>query len=198
VDVWDPRYVEGDAWHYRFFVPHDAAGLVQMFGVNNFVSALDEFFSNSKFDPFNIFPNPYYWAGNEEDLLSVYLFNYAGRPDLTQQYVRWLMENKYTTQPDGLPGNDDYGTMSAWFIWGALGFYPITGSTQFLVGSPIFDQVVISRPQGALTIIAHNASPKNIYVDSIVINGKPVNMNLPILDYSDMKGPTTIQFWMKS
>lgn len=93
------------AWHYRFFVPQDVPGLIQLFGNDSFIEELTAFFENSKLDPFNVLPNPYYWAGNEEDLLSVYLFDFAKRPDLTQKYVRWLLDNKYTALPeDGLPG----------------------------------------------------------------------------------------------
>jgi putative alpha-1,2-mannosidase len=108
--VFDGRYIEGDAWHWRWFAPHDAEGLISLFESEDyFVEQLQEFFSRSEDDPFNVLPNPYYWAGNEPDIFAVWLFNFAGRPDLTQQYARWNLDNKYSSQPDGLPGNDDYG-----------------------------------------------------------------------------------------
>jgi hypothetical protein len=97
--------------HWRWFVPHDIDGLVNLFGsTSNFISQLDEFFYRSEDDPLNALPNPYYWAGNEPDILAVWMFDWVGRPDLTQQYSRMVMTSKYTSQPDGLPGNDDYGT----------------------------------------------------------------------------------------
>lgn len=70
-------------------------------------------------------PNPYYWAGNEHDLLSVWLFSFANRSDLTEKYSRKILETSYGTDGAGLPGNDDYGTMSAWLIFSSLGFYPV-------------------------------------------------------------------------
>ena len=144
----------GNPEQWRWFVPHDVPGLVSLFKSNSsFISHLSEFFEGSMKHPSNFLPNPYYWyfnnmlymamhgifdqirlyrAGNEPDLLAVYLFNYVARADLTQkvscirllylfmqrvylshtlaQYARWLVENKYTTEADGLPGNDDYGT----------------------------------------------------------------------------------------
>jgi len=103
IDVFDPRYVEGDAWHYRFFVPGDVAGLVEAMGKDYFAQQLEELMYNSEWDPSNYLPNPYYWAGNEPDILSVYEFNYAGRADLTQKYCRWQMDNEFTIYPNGLP-----------------------------------------------------------------------------------------------
>eukprot|EP01125_Pyxidicula_operculata_P000675 TRINITY_DN10657_c0_g1_i1.p1 TRINITY_DN10657_c0_g1~~TRINITY_DN10657_c0_g1_i1.p1 ORF type:complete len:753 (+),score=147.90 TRINITY_DN10657_c0_g1_i1:14-2272(+) len=199
IDIFDSRYVEGDAWHYRFNAQHDAETLIKMFGGEaNFVAQLDEFFYNSELDGWNGLPNPYYWAGNEEDLFAVYMFNFAGRPDMTQKYLRWLLENKYTTEPDGLPGNDDYGTMSAWFIWGCLGIYPLSGSTTMMVGSPVFDRVDIARPLGTLTVIAHNASSTNIYVSKLTINGNPVDLTKGSFDYSLISGKSVMEFWMQS
>jgi len=197
IDVLDDRYVEGDAWHYRFYVPGDVFGLVEAFGKDYFVQQLEEFMYDAEWDPSNFFPNPYYWAGNEPSLLSGYEFNFAGRADLTQKYVRWLLDNQYTIFPSGLPGNDDYGTMSAWYIWGVLGVYPRSGSTTFMIGSPVFDSVTISRPQGNLVVTTHNASPDNIYVQKANINGKAIDMkNSPFLDWSDISKECLIEFWM--
>uniref|UniRef100_A0A6B2KYI4 Glycoside hydrolase family 92 protein n=1 Tax=Arcella intermedia TaxID=1963864 RepID=A0A6B2KYI4_9EUKA len=197
LDVFDKRYIEGDAWHYRFYVPGDVDGLIQTFGKDSFISELDTFLYNSEWDPTDYLPNPYYWAGNEPDILSAYEFNFAGRADLTQKYVRWLMNNQYTSDPNGLPGNDDYGTMSAWYLWSALGIYPLSGSTKFMIGTPLFDSISIQRPQGSLSVIAYNNSPDNFYVQKVVVNGKPIDMvNQPFLDWSDISQGCIIQFWM--
>mmetsp|Transcript_8111 Transcript_8111/g.7289 ORF Transcript_8111/g.7289 Transcript_8111/m.7289 type:complete len:196 (+) Transcript_8111:227-814(+) len=146
VNVFDSRYKEGDAWHYRWFVPHDPEGLIDLFGsVDYFVKELDVFFSRSALDTSNFLPNPYYWAGNEPDLFAVWLFNFANRTDLTSKYTREIIKRSYTTGPGGLAGNDDYGTLSAWYLFTTMGFYPQSGTTTYLIGSPIFDQITIYR-----------------------------------------------------
>lgn len=86
------------------------------------------FFKWSQSWPTLYLPNPYYWAGNEHDLFTVWLYPAAGRPDLTQKYSRFIVNNFYGTKGDGLPGNDDYATMSAWLIFAELGFYPLPGT----------------------------------------------------------------------
>ena len=119
-------YTEGDAWHYRFYVPHDLEGMVELFGGKEaFIKELDRFFRLSRLWKTFWLPNPYYWAGNEHNLFSVWLFSFVGRPDLTAKYSRMVMQTQYGVGGDGLPGNDDYGTMSAWFVFAALGFYPL-------------------------------------------------------------------------
>jgi len=197
-NVFDKRYVEGDAWHYRFAV-HDIPGLIELFGSNeSFVTALLEFFVRSEDDPYNILPNPYYWAGNEPDILTVYLFSFAGRPDLTQKYVRWNMEHRFSAQPDGIPGNDDYGTMSAWFTFGALGFYPLSGSPvgQYLLGSPLFPRAVIHLPSGDIVCKAYNYSPTHIYVERAYINGHAIDMRSPFIYHSQLVNGALLEFWM--
>ncbi len=92
--------------------------------------------------------NPYYWAGNEYDLFSVWKFHYANRSDLTQKHARWLLDHVYTTKPDGIPGNDDYGAMSAWYILTSMVLYPLSGSSTYLLGSPAFDRITICRNNG--------------------------------------------------
>jgi predicted alpha-1,2-mannosidase len=198
LNVFDERYVEGDAWHYRWYAPQDIAGLINMFGGKEaFVGQLTYFFDMAEYDPFNVLPNPYYWAGNEPDILSAYLFNFAGRADLTQKYARWYMHNKFTMQPDGIPGNDDYGTMSSWFMFSALGFYPLAGSDTYIVGSPLFNNVTIHRAGGDLTITAYNSGKFNIYVQKAAVNGVSIDMvNNPFFKASQISKKSTIEFWM--
>jgi len=220
LDIFDPRYTEGDAWHYRFFVPGDIDGLVSLFGKDDFASELSTFMFNAQLIYDNFLPNPYYWAGNEPDILSVHEFVFAGRADLTQRYLRWLMEYQYTVEPSGLPGNDDYGTMSAWYVWGTLGIYPLSASTTFMMGSPMFDSVTIAVPTSGtsdisdnenpgsgdfsyFTVKAYNPSNENIFVDKATINGKPIDQNRAIVDWSDLNFHTPgknvlLEFWMKS
>ena len=111
-NVFDKRYVEGDAWHYRFNAPHDGFALVQMYNSSEyFVEQLDYFFNASLDYRFNNFlPNPYYWAGNEEDLHAAYMFHWAHAPSYSQKWVRTVLETKYSTDPLGIPGTALFGS----------------------------------------------------------------------------------------
>ncbi|CAF1412818.1 unnamed protein product [Adineta steineri] len=206
LNLFDNRYVEGDAWHYRFFVPHNTHRLIDLFGGSNkFVEELDKFFTLSRLWKTTVIPNPYYWAGNEHDLFSVWQFNYANRSDLTQKHARWLVDHVYTTEPGGIPGNDDYGTMSAWYIFASLGFYPLAGSSTYLIGSPSFDRITIRRNNGQCTlkIIVHDNSPANIYVKSVLLNGKILS-TFPFINHvNDLQCSTglssvQLEFFMSS
>ena len=118
-------------------VPGDPLGLVRLFASpERFCSRLDEFMLRGALHPSNFMPDVGYWAGNEPDILAPWLFVFAGCPHHTQYWTRWLVEHKYSTAPDGIPGNDDYGTMSAWLVFASLGFYPLSGAPFYIVGSP--------------------------------------------------------------
>jgi predicted alpha-1,2-mannosidase len=185
LNPFDNRYVEGDAWHYRFFVPHNTSRLVELLGGRDyFIEQLNIFFERGQAWTTNLLPNPYYWPGNEHDLFSVWQFNYANRSDLTQKYSRWLITHAYTSKPDGLPGNDDYGTMSAWYLFTSMGFYPLAGSSTYLIGSPAFDTIKISRNNGSciLSINVHNNSETNIYVERVLLNGESLS-TFPFIDH---------------
>lgn len=136
----DNNYVEGDAWQYRFFVPHAIQQLSEMYGATVMKDKLIDIMDLSKLYDFNVLPNPYFWAGNEPDLLvpwqlafvnassnlQVFLFSSLlfVLSTFVQEAVRWQMANRFSTMPDGLPGNDDYGAISCWYLWGAMGLYP--------------------------------------------------------------------------
>jgi putative alpha-1,2-mannosidase len=168
-------------------------------------AALDDFFQKTKMewdnvdpDPQNLkgkaAPRPYFRVGNEEDLHVPFLLTQAGRPDLAQKWVRWTMAQFFGTGPDGLPGNDDGGATSCWFVWAALGFYPIAGSDRYIVGVPLFEHVEIDVPGGMFTIDAPGASATNQYVQSIVLNGAP--LTAPELHHADLKAGGTLAFTM--
>jgi len=197
LNVFSKSYVEGDAWHYRFNAEHDVPGLISLFGgAQPFMDALDTFQMRSFLNPSTILPNAYFWAGNEEDLHTPYLFNWIGRPDKTQFYMRRNLRERYLNQDDGIPGNDDYGAMSAWWIWGSLGFYPISGTTRFAIGSPAIPNAVIQRPQGALTVQAYNWTESTWYVTKCAVNGVVRNRNSYFLDWTEIKGKALVEFWM--
>jgi len=164
-------YVEGSALQWRWAVPFDVKGLISLFdSPGYFVSELNDFFAKS--DPANgkWNPGPYYWHGNEPDIHAAYLFNEAGRPDLTQKWVRWILENKYDTSYKGLDGNDDGATLSAWYIFSALGFYPIAGSDVYQIGAPLFQEAEVRMGENVLLIETDNYAPENRYAQKIWLN----------------------------
>ena len=163
-----PGYVEGSAWQYLFFAPQDMDGLRMLFGGDGvFAKRLEECFEGGHYD-----------ATNEPDLAWPYLFDFASdHAWQAQAQVRALMGKYYKTGPDGIPGNDDCGAMSAWYLFSALGFYPVCpGSNQYQVGSPLFQQVDVHLdkkfyPGGLLTLKTIGDSDKNVYVQSIQVDG---------------------------
>lgn len=177
---------EGLPCHYTWYVPHDVAGLIQLMGgYDAFIAKLDSMFTED-----------HYWHGNEPCHQVAYLYAYAGQLWKTQQRVRHILNTEYDDSPDGLSGNDDSGQMSAWYIFSALGFYPVCpGTPYYVLGSPSFEKVVIHMATGKdFTIIAKNASEKNIYIQSVKLNGKPYN--LTYLNHKDIMAGGVIEFVM--
>jgi predicted alpha-1,2-mannosidase len=178
---WDHYYRESTAWQYLWYVPHDPQGLIELFGGRaSFVAALQDFFELSKQEHENLteltrllFRN-YYWAGNEPDIHTAYLFVDAGRPDLAGRWARWAMETSFGDGPDGLPGNDDCGTMSAWYLFTALGFYPVPGYDKYYVGAPSFRTAEITFPGGSLRLDAPGAGPNRYVPHAPRLNGRPL------------------------
>jgi len=171
-------YVEGSALQWRWAVPFDAQGLISLFGGPElFVSELNDFFAKSKPAMGAWNPGPYYWHGNEPDIHAAYLFNEAGRPDLTQKWVRWILENKYDTSYKGVDGNDDGATLSSWYIFSSLGFYPIAGSDIYQIGAPLFRRAEVKMGENSLLIEAANYAPENQYVQNIWLNDSILHRN---------------------
>jgi predicted alpha-1,2-mannosidase len=169
-------YVEGSALQWRWAPFFDAEGLIGLFKSREyFVEELNNFFSKSNPKRGALMPGSYYWHGNEPDLHGAYLFNSAGRPDLTQKWVRWILDNKYGAEYDGIDGDDDAGTLSAWYIFSALGFYPVAGSDVYQIGAPLFESAKMMIGGKMLTIVADNYSPENIYVKKVTLNGKELD-----------------------
>jgi len=166
------NYVEGNAAQYTWMAPQDLHGLFQLMGGSRVVNArLDRFFTH-----LNAGPNaPYYWAGNEPGLEIPWEYDFAGRPWRTQAVVRRIMRTFYLPTAAGIPGNDDLGTMSAWYIWAALGLYPeIPGVGGLVVGSPLFPRIVVHATAAqTLTISAPSATEQHPYVQSLTLDGRP-------------------------
>ncbi len=174
---WDEEYtkayVEGSALQWRWAVPFDAKGLISLFKSKEyFINELNDFFALSKAKPATWIPDNYYWHGNEPDIHAVYLFNDAGRPDLTQKWVRWILKNKYENDDVGIDGNDDAGTLSAWYIFSSLGIYPIAGTDIYELGIPLFKDAEINMGNHTLKIITENYSKKNTFVKEVYLNNK--------------------------
>ncbi len=190
-------YTEGSALQWRWAVPFDPQGLISLFGSQeNFVEELNTFFENSNPKMATVNPGPYYWHGNEPDIHAAYLFNEAGRPDLTQKWVRWILENKYSTSYEGLDGNDDAGTLSAWYIFSSLGFYPIAGSDIYQLGAPLFESAEINLKGEKLKIEAKNFSPNNLYVTKVWLNGKLLDRTW--IKHNEIAGGGVLRFEMAS
>jgi predicted alpha-1,2-mannosidase len=137
-------YVEGTAWQWNWFAPLDPQGLVALYpSAQDFVDKLQEFFAKSAED-FNFgLPGSYYYHGNEPDMLASGLFLAAQRADLADQWTRWVYDQSYTTAPDGLVGNDDAGTLSAWAVLAGIGLYPRPGAPGWDLVAPRFDRVTL-------------------------------------------------------
>lgn len=137
---------------------------------------LDTFFAKSKEEydnePDTLASRTYYWHGNEPDLHSAMLYTQLGKPHLTQRWVRWIMKHKYDDTPAGLVGNDDCGTLSAWYIFNAMGLYPIPGRDLYLITTPIFKRNVIQVGATTIEIYAPKTSEKAMYIRKATLNGK--------------------------
>ena len=175
-------FIEGNSWNYSFFVPHDPVGLATaMGGKKKFAEKLntlftmhlpDEFFANTEdISREGILGG--YVHGNEPAHHVAYLYNWSSEPWKTQETVRHILEMQYKPTPDGLGGNDDCGQMSAWYIFSAMGFYPVApGSENYSLGSPLVDEANINFGNGKeFKIKAINNSAKNVYVQKVMLNG---------------------------
>jgi predicted alpha-1,2-mannosidase len=195
---WGDAFTEGNSWHYTWSVFQDVAGLVELMGGREaFISKLD-----SVFDVPPVFDYSYYGAviheiremqimnmgnyahGNQPVQHMIYLYNYAGQPWKTQFHVREVLDKLYNYTPDGYCGDEDNGQTSAWYVFSALGFYPVTpGSGEYVLGSPLFERVILSLENGRRFVIeASGNSRENIYVQKTKLFGKSLERNYILHD----------------
>ena len=170
---WGKLFTEGNARQWRYWVPQNGSTLVRLMGgPDAYLKATSEFLLKSFDDPATILPNPWYWAGNEPDLLAPWQPMYVpqGGPALTQEVTRKIFDKVLTAKPDGIPGNDDYGAESASFLHAALGFYPLSGTDEYFLGSPRFNRVHLVPSN--TTIIRTAPSPTSYLVDHVLLNGQ--------------------------
>ncbi len=195
-------FTEGNGWQYTFFAPHDVYGLIELFGGDEpFIAKLDEFFVNED----SMGENPsaditgligQYAHGNEPSHHIAYMYAYAGQQWKAAEKVRFIMDEFYTDQPDGVIGNEDCGQMSAWYVLSAMGFYqenPSDGT--FVFGSPRFDKMTVEvRGGNILTIEAENNSKENIYIQEVYVNGQPYEKSY--ITYDEIIKGGTIKYVM--
>lgn len=167
-----PGFHEGSAWNYTFYAPHDVLGMAKLMGgQRKFCDKLQMVFDKGLYDP-----------ANEPDIAYAYLFSYfKGDEWRTQNTVNDLLTKYYTARPDGIPGNDDTGTMSAWAIFSMMGLYPDNpGDPSYTLTTPVFDKVTLHLdpkfyPQGDITIETDRTSPSQLYIKSMTLGGKKLN-----------------------
>ena len=167
-----PGFHEGNAWNYTYYVPHDVYGLARLMGgKKSFVNKLQMIFDEGLYDP-----------ANEPDIAYPYLFSYfKGEEWRTQKETQRLLAKYFTTQPDGIPGNDDTGTMSTWAIFNMMGFYPdCPGLPEYTLTTPVFDKVIIRLDpkwykEKELVIESTRQKPDALYIDNVKIGGKKLN-----------------------
>jgi len=209
---WGDAFTEGNSWHYTWSVFHDVQGLVDLMGGRqNFVAKLDSVFTLPP-----VFDDSYYGTviheiremqimnmgnyahGNQPIQHMIYLYNYAGEPWKTQYWLREVMNRLYMPTPDGYCGDEDNGQTSAWYVFTALGFYPVCpASDQYVIGTPLFRTATLQLENGKKIVInAKNNSDQNRYIDAMQFNGKPHNKNW--LSHQTLLQGATIDFNMSA
>jgi len=209
---WGGAFTEGNSWHYTWSVFQDVDGLAQLMGGHeNFVNKLDSVFSMPPvFDEsayggviheireMQIANMGQYAHGNQPIQHMIYLYNYGGAPYKTQYWVRETMNRMYKPTPDGYCGDEDNGQTSAWYVFSAMGFYPVTPATdQYVLGAPLFKKITLTLENGkAVTINAPANSDSNRYVQSLQLNGKPYSKNW--ISHSGLQNGAVFNFNMSA
>ncbi len=198
------NYTEANAWQYSLYVPQDIEGLTSLMGGKNKLEAhLDRLFAanmeTSGRDQADITGLIGQYAhGNEPSHHMAYLYNFVNKPHKTQEKVHQILTELYTSEPDGISGNEDCGQMSAWYVFSALGFYPVTpGSNDYVIGTPIVDKAIIQLENGnQFQVIAHDLSEENKYIAKASLNGK--NLDRTFLTHNEIIGGGILEFDMSS
>lgn len=209
---WGDAFTEGNSWHYSWSVFHDPQGLIDLMGGKKmFITMLDSVFAVPP-----VFDDSYYGQviheiremtvmnmgnyahGNQPIQHMIYLYNYAGQPWKTQYWLRQVMDRMYTPGPDGYCGDEDNGQTSAWYVFSALGFYPVCpGTDEYVIGAPLFKKATLHFENGNnLVIDAQNNSKENLYIESLRVNGQESTRNY--LKHADLLQGGTIEFKMGS
>ena len=196
-------YCEGTAWQWTWFVPHQIDGLVELMGGREgFISNVDSLFTvssvlegeNTSADISGLIGQ--YAHGNEPSHHIIHMYNYVDKPYRTQELVDSVLQTLYFNDPDGLSGNEDCGQMSAWYILNAMGFYQVCpGKPVYSIGRPLFNKATVNLKDGKkFTVIAKNNSRENKYIQSMVLNGKPLDK--PFFTHQDIVDGGTLELTM--
>ena len=209
---WGDAFTEGNSWHYSWSVFHDPQGLIDLMGGKKMIiTMLDSVFAVPP-----VFDDSYYGQviheiremtvmnmgnyahGNQPIQHMIYLYNYAGQPWKAQYWLRQVMDRMYTPGPDGYCGDEDNGQTSAWYVFSALGFYPVCpGTDEYVIGAPLFKKATLHFENGNnLVIDAQNNSKENLYIESLRVNGQESTRNY--LKHADLLQGGTIEFKMGS
>ena len=200
-------FIEGNSWNYSLYVPHAPAEMIEMMGgKDQFSQHLDSLFTMELPDKYfentedisreGIIGN--YVHGNEPSHHVAYLYNWTNTPWKSQDKIRMILDMKYQTGSDGLSGNDDFGQMSAWYIFSSLGFYPVApGSVDYALGSPAVKDASINLENGnTFRVIAENQSKENVYVEKVELNGE--ELTKPFISHDDVMSGGELKFYMTS
>jgi len=198
-------YTEGNAWQYSWYVPQDIAGLIDAHGGDaKLVAKLDQVF-DAKVDP-KTFAHMeditgligWYAHGNEPSHHVAYLYGYAGQPWRTQERLKQIMASQYAPRPDGLAGNDDLGQMSAWYVFTALGFYPVApASNEYAIGRPFLPRATLNLPNGKrFTVVADGLDDAHPYIGAATLNGRPLDRSF--LRHEEIMAGGELRFTMQA
>jgi predicted alpha-1,2-mannosidase len=181
---WPDVFYESKSWEYSLYVPHDIKKLIEKCGgKETFSKRLDVFFEKD-----------YFQMWNEPGFLTPCLYNYTGEQYKTAKLTRYLLTRHYKTSHDGVPGNDDSGSMAAWYCFHAMGFFPNAGQDLYLITSPVFKKATIQMDNGKTFTITSNTSEKNIYVKSVKLNGN--NWDRSWFKHTDIMNGGKLEFEM--
>ena len=204
---WGDAFTEGNAWHYTWSVFHDPSGLARLMGgrermaaMLDSVFALPPAFDDSYYGfpiheirEMTVMNMGNYAHGNQPVQHMIYLYNYAGQPWKAQERLHEVMQRMYSPTPDGYCGDEDNGQTSAWFVFSAMGFYPVApGTGQFVIGSPLFDSVTITQPSGVAAHLKRSGNGR--YIGSMMLDGKPYEPTY--LTFGDLRRGACIDFVM--
>ncbi len=189
--VFDTAYVEGNAWQYLWMPLWDAPSLAAAMGSEDaLIETLSTFFAYSAAQEDSWAPDVYYWHGNEPNIHAAFLFALAGNRGLTAMWTRWIEDNKYALGAAGLDGNDDAGTLGAWYLWSAAGLYPIAGTLTYVLSEPRFDAVRLGQGAGAISLARVPQTTE--LPQGISLNGTP--WSVPTVTWLEIRAGAELRF----
>jgi len=172
---WDSSFVEGNAWHYLWYVPFDIDGMIDVQHGGDrqaFLTRLADYWDEVYAEEDDFLPDDWYWHGNEPVMHYAALGSLAGEHRLTAESSRWILANRYNDTDEGLDGNDDGGTLSAWYLFQSIGLYPVAGTSTYALSSPIFERTEIDGPNGMTVIEAPGTSSDRVHVSGVTVDGE--------------------------